>query len=251
MRLILGLVLVAACIATPVPGISLEEGELFQGDMILTAEQLKDIEKSSKLHSYAAIKDHLWVKDGKAETIKYYVDPKIREAAHVIEYAITGYHANTCIRFQRVTSKPKGPHIYFTDGHGCSSSVGKRSKCNTIHLARGCWHKGTIQHEIGHTLGFHHEQSRPDRDKYVTILWQNIKKGHEHNFIKYGYDRIDSRGFKYDLDSMMHYGSKFFSKDRKHLLTIKTRDPQIQGRIGQRNGMSPGDIAQLRKMYFC
>lgn len=41
----------------------------------------------------------------------------------------------------------------------------------------GCLRVGVISHEFMHALGFVHEQSRFDRDKYVTIMWQNIWKG--------------------------------------------------------------------------
>lgn len=60
----------------------------------------------------------------------------------------------------------------------CSSPVGYRyGRVNKISLASGCQYKGTAMHEIGHSIGLYHEQSRPDRDYYVRILWNNIPQG--------------------------------------------------------------------------
>ncbi|KAJ7375641.1 hypothetical protein OS493_039907 [Desmophyllum pertusum] len=37
-----------------------------------------------------------------------------------------------------------------------------------LNLAKGCWGKGVVIHEIAHAIGFLHEQDRPDRDKLET-----------------------------------------------------------------------------------
>ena len=74
-----------------------------------------------------------------------------------------------------------------------------------------------------------------------------IISGFEYNFKKLKIATIDSRGTPYDYDSVMHYGGKFFSKNRR--LTIQTKNPADQHRIGQRRGFSAMDIKQINLMY--
>ena len=70
-----------------------------------------------------------------------------------------------------------------------------------------------------HALGFYHEQSRADRDKYVEIHWENIMPHGRHNFEKAYY--IDDYGTPYDYCSIMHYWSNIFSKNGKDTITPK------------------------------
>lgn len=70
------------------------------------------------------------------------------------------------------------PNIYFR----CYSYVGYLKGLNSgtsqdLSIGDGCNYKGIIVHELLHALGFWHEQSRPDRDMYVEIVWQNIPGG--------------------------------------------------------------------------
>ena len=44
-------------------------------------------------------------------------------------------------------------------------------------MGKNCDKFGIVVHEIGHTVGFWHEHTRPDRDGFVTIIKENIKKG--------------------------------------------------------------------------
>ena len=65
--------------------------------------------------------------------------------------------------------------------HRCWSQVGRsqssRPVMHTISIGRGCETKGIVIHEILHLLGFYHEQSRPDRDRYIKVHLENIAYG--------------------------------------------------------------------------
>jgi hypothetical protein len=95
--------------------------------------------------------------------------------------------------------------------------------------------------------GFFHEQSRPDRDQYVKVLVENIQPGKEHNFNKYNISQIDFLDEPYDIESLMHYSDKSFSKNDQPTI-VSLRDGVI---MGQRKDLSPIDINELRKFYNC
>ena len=61
----------------------------------------------------------------------------------------------------------------------CFSYVGniKRDGGQELSIGNRCNRKGIIVHELLHALGFWHEQSRPDRDSYVRVFFENIKSG--------------------------------------------------------------------------
>ncbi|KAJ9590820.1 hypothetical protein L9F63_016151, partial [Diploptera punctata] len=111
----------------------------------------------------------------------------------------------------------------------------------------GCCYNGAISHELLHCLGFLHQQNAHNREHYVTIHWENILEYAYMNFKKGSPSLVTSFGVPYDYNSIMHYSRTAFSKNG--LETIVPKDPDVY--IGQRHGLSPGDIEKLGRMYEC
>ena len=129
--------------------------------------------------------------------------------------------------------------------------------------------RGTIQHEVMHALGFFHMQSHTDRDNYVKIIFENIPGGQRNNnFQKYGSHLINNFDTPYDYTSVMRkilsfiiwsinqcsfisldYPKNAFGKKGRN--TIVPHNKKFLNVIGQRNGMSSGDIIRINNMYQC
>lgn len=60
----------------------------------------------------------------------------------------------------------------------------RREGKQRLSIGSNCDRLGTVEHEFLHALGFWHEQSRPDRDDYVNIVWDEITPGNPFISIK-------------------------------------------------------------------
>ncbi|XP_033626149.1 blastula protease 10-like [Asterias rubens] len=167
----------------------------------------------------------------------------------VITSAFDLWEAETCIKFEAYDASKHDVHLVFRKLDGCWSWVGmQRTTEQEISIGSGCEYIGTIAHEIGHAIGFHHEQSRPDRDEYISVVYANVQDNRVSNFDKYEAS-ISNYGVPYDTKSIMQYDKNYFSKTG--LPTMTTKKVLDQFDLGQRQYLSFYDSLLANRMYEC
>lgn len=168
----------------------------------------------------------------------------------IISAAMRDIEASANVKFVPRQSHHKN-YITFINGGGCYAYAGMWGGQQPVSLSfpedrswAGCVTKGVAIHELMHTLGFMHEQTRYDRDDYVYIYWGNLTENGKSQYTKLG--QYSTKYGEYDYDSIMHYGEDYFAKEWG-LKTMVPRD--TSAKIGQRKGLSAGDISALKQAY--
>jgi len=173
------------------------------------------------------------------------VTMEVREA---IQQANESLIENTCIRL--ITRTIEEPYLKIGNFGGCSSIVGRvvSKGYQKLSLGKSCKTFLIVMHELMHTLGFLHEQSRPDRDDYITVLYENIKPGKYSAFRKYEQYEVDSFNSPFDIDSVMMYNAYSYAI-RKKGPSMVDKDTGLP--IEKNRHFTNEDIAQINAMHNC
>lgn len=194
-----------------------------------------------------SVTNNKWPKgvDGIVE-IPFLLSSKYDEPSRqVIMEAFAEFERFTCIRF--VAYRGQRDFVSILPMAGCFSGVGRSGGMQVVSLAPTCLQKGRgiVLHELMHVLGFWHEHSRADRDRYIRVNWNEILPGFEINFIK---SRNSNMLAPYDYSSVMHYGRFAFSwRGQPTIIPLWTSSVHI----GQRWNLSTSDITRVCRLYSC
>ena len=176
--------------------------------------------------------------------IPYFIKPDVSDPARIAR-AVDYFNQSTPV--QLVPFEGQDDALVFENGKGCKSYVGRIGGHQPILLEAGCQTQEII-HEIMHALGFVHEQSRTDRDRYVKVDWDNVDEKYKYNFeivpdVYMGLVPYNA----FDFESIMLYPTSMFAK----VPGATTLEP-----VGPSDhiqpvsvGISRSDLARLIKLF--
>jgi astacin len=167
--------------------------------------------------------------------------------------AMAAIQSRSCVRFVQRTTQRNYVNIIKTT-NGCYSNVGMSGGPQDLSLQDDstgtCMTYDIVIHELLHAVGLYHEQSRYDRDQYITVNYANIAAGSADQFDIVPLSDSDVYQTAYDYRSVMHYDKSSFARS-KGLLTIVPKQPGFLDIIGNVQDASEIDMTKIRRIYNC
>lgn len=162
-----------------------------------------------------------------------------------VQAAIQMFHQSTGVKFVAHTDQPDAIVFTKTDEH-CQSYLGRTGGLQPIFISEQCA-PVDIAHEIMHALGFIHEQSRIDRDAFVTVRWDNIEPRFQAQYAMVPEPLMEVYGGSpFDPQSILMYGRHAFALDKqKPTMELKSGTPVHENP----KGLSDLDIERVNRLY--
>ncbi|KAG7306724.1 hypothetical protein JYU34_008152 [Plutella xylostella] len=202
------------------------------------------IEKDMTLESYI-----FWPK----ATIPFYInrDHFDDSQAQTIMEGLESFQHQSCLKFKPVLAPPEGrDHVLVIQNpEGLRQCVvgGKghlKDGPHFLNLPYGCLESPYLEMMIMKSLGFSFEHNRKLRDLYIQVHLENVEPGMEELFTKDVSLPPELRELPYDVNSVMHFDLREFSKNGHRTITIK--DPDT---TQERDGLSNIDLKKINKVY--
>jgi astacin (peptidase family M12A)/centrosomal CEP192-like protein len=234
---------------TWVPGKDGGGKAVYQGDILLDNVQDSPNASPNSPHSDSlgvAYSSYLWPKVGGMVSIPYAIQSGTGDSTN-LNNAITSFN-NTfagVIQLVAYTNQTDYVNFYFDPSNTsgvCEAYEGRVGGEQTVGGSGTCA-MATILHELGHTLGVWHEQSRPDRNSYVNVNYGAVIKASRSNFDQLADN--DQELTLYDYASVMQYPAFSFSRNGEPCIeSIPAGIP-----LSNSAGYSAGDIDGILRLY--
>jgi hypothetical protein len=187
-----------------------------------------------------------WPLVGSVFQIPYIIDPASGDVTN-INSAISTYNSIFIGQIQWVAHTTETNYVDFnlnpSDLSGSGYSNIGMSGGEQVIGGSGTCTVSTLLHEMGHATGFWHEQSRPDRNSYVTLNLNNmVNTAYSDSAIEY--DDMQALTL-YDWSSVMHYFVLNFSKNGNPVLESIPPGMPLSNTVSY----SGGDIDAIRRLY--
>ena len=219
---------------------------VFQGDIILDHVDEQPSGRAIGNSMGLAYTQYLWPKVGSVYEVPYIIDPSSGDVSN-LNTAISQFNSNFAgvIQFVQRTNENNYVNFDFDPNNfsgSCETYEGMIGGEQTVGGSGSCT-VATILHEMGHTVGVWHEQSRPDRDTYVNVNYGAVIKGSRGNFDVL-LDDNQVLG-PYDYASVMEYPAFSFSRNGEPCIeSIPAGIP-----LSNPNGYSASDIDGINRLY--
>lgn len=221
---------------------------IFQGDIVLEKVEPVNPQQPPAFSTNSIGVDYstyLWPKVGNQYQIPYVITSGTGDLTNLTA-AITQFNKTfSNIKFVALVAQTDYVNFYFnpddTSGE-CEAVVGRAGGEQPVGGSATCA-LGTILHEMGHTIGLWHEQSRPDRNTYVSVNYDNLIKGSISNFNQI-YDNAQETTL-FDYASIMEYPA--FSFSRNGGPAIESIPPGIP--LSNLTGYTAADIDGIERLY--